>query len=301
MDEAVFEDTGLSALEQRQQLLSHHVRMVARKLSHALFVFGAQGGFGKSRTILKVLDEEGVEPVLVNSHCTPLALYSLMYQYRDDQSVFFCDDVDSMFSSMAHLGLLRSALWGTPRTVFYGSSQLPNDLPSRFETTSRFIFAANVIPKKNDAFKAVLSRCDIFELSATNDEVIDLMRCVASRGFRGISSQECEGVIDFIAEHADERQLSMRLLGSSLRKYQYAREEALDWRPLVKSQLHNLGMKQAATKRLDGKARDVRILKEAIAKHPDSAKDQMAHFCAKTQKSKATFYRVLARYRDECE
>ncbi|MHB1030075.1 MAG: hypothetical protein ACYC0X_19915 [Pirellulaceae bacterium] len=263
-------------------------------------MFGAQGGLGKSRTILKVLDEEGVEPVLVNSHCTPLALYSLMYQYRDDQSVFFFDDVDSMFS-MAHLGLLRSALWGTPRIVTYGSSQLPGDLPPRFETTSRFIFAANVIPKKNDAFKAVLSRCDIFELSATNDEVIDLMRCVASKGFRNISPQECEAVIDFISEQADERQLSMRLLWSSLRKYQYAREEALDWRPLVKSQLHNLGMKQAATKRLDGKAQDVRILKEAIAKHPDSAKEQMAHFCAKTQKSKATFYRVLARYRDECK
>ena len=61
-------------------------------------------------------------------------------------------------------------------------------------------------------------------------------------------------VIDFIGEHADDRQLSMRLLGSSLRKYQYARDEGLDWRPLVKSQLHSLGMKQTATKRLDTKA-----------------------------------------------
>lgn len=297
--EQVSEATGLSPLEERQQLLAHHVRMVSRKLSHALFVFGSQGGLGKTRTILKVLDEEGIEPVLVNSHCTPLALFGLMYQYRDEQVIFF-DDVDSMFASMAHLGLLRSALWGTPRTVTYGSSQLPSDLPPRFETTARFIFAANVIPRKNDAFRAVLSRCDIFELSATNEEVVDLMRCVAAKGFRGISSQECESVIDFIAEHADDRQISMRLLGSSLRKYQYAREQALDWRPLVKSQLQNLGMKQQATRRLDLKARDLRVLRDAIVKHPDSPKDQMAYFCSKSQKSKATFYRVLARYRDEC-
>lgn len=296
--EQISEATAMLALEERQQLLGHHVRMVARKLSHALFVFGSQGGLGKTRTILKVLDEEGIEPVLVNSHCTPLALFGLMYQYREEQVIFF-DDVDSMFASMAHLGLLRSALWGTPRTVTYGSSQLPSDLPPRFETTARFVFAANTIPKKNDAFRAVLSRCDIFELSATNDEVVDLMRCVAARGFRGISSAECEGVIDFIAEHADDRQLSMRLLGSSLRKYQYAREQALDWRPLVKSQLQNLGMKQAATRRLDLKARDLRVLRDAIAKFPDSPKDQMAYFCSKSQKSKATFYRILARYRDE--
>jgi len=296
--EQVSEAQSLSALEERQQLLAHHVRMVARKLSHALFVFGSQGGLGKTRTVLRVLDEEGVEPILVNSHCTPLALYGLMYQYRDEQVIFF-DDVDSMFASMAHLGLLRSSLWGSPRIVTYGSSQLPGDLPPRFEFTSRCIFAANVIPKKNDAFRAVLSRCDIFELSATNEEVIDLMRCVACKGFRGITVDECEGVIDFIAEHADDRQLSMRLLGSSLRKYQYARDEGLDWRPLVKSQLHNLGMKQAATKRLDLKARDVRILRDAVAKFPDSPKDQMAYFCAKSQKSKATFYRISARYRDE--
>ena len=155
----------VTALEQRQQLLAHHVRLVARKLSHALFVFGSQGGLGKSRTITRTLDEEGVTPVLVNSHVTPLSLYSTLFVHRDDAVIFF-DDVDSIFGSMAHLGLLRSALWGNPRVVTYGSSQMPEELPSSFEFTSRCVFAANVIPKKNDAFKAVLSRCDIFELSA---------------------------------------------------------------------------------------------------------------------------------------
>ena len=92
----------------------------------------------------------------------------------------------------------------------------------------------------------------------------------------------------------------MRLLGSSLRKYTYAREEGLDWRPLVETQLHNLGMKQAATRRLDLKARDVRILRDAVAKFPESVKDQITFWCSKTQKSKSSFYRILARYRDEC-
>lgn len=104
---------GQTALEQRQHTLSHMVRMVARKVSHALFVFGSQGGLGKSRTIVRTLDDEGVTPVLVNSHVTPLALYAVMFQHRAEQVIFF-DDVDSIFSSMPHLGLLRSALWGHP-------------------------------------------------------------------------------------------------------------------------------------------------------------------------------------------
>jgi hypothetical protein len=287
----------LTALEERQQLLAHHVRLVARKLSHALFVFGSQGGLGKSRTIMRTLDEEGLSPILINSHITPLSLYGILYKHRDDEIIFF-DDVDSMFGSMAHLGLLRSALWGTPRVVTYNSSQL-TDLPQSFEFTSRVVFAANVIPKKNDAFKAVLSRCDQFELSATNEEVIDLMRSVAANGFHGITSDECESIIDFIAENSDDRQISMRLLGPSIRKYQYAKSEALDWRLLIKSQLQTLGRKQEVTKRLDNKVKDLRLLQQVMNSHPESVKDQQAVWCKATGKSRASFYRTLSRYRSE--
>lgn len=291
-------EAQLPTLEQKQRLLAHHVRMVARKLSAALFIFGSQGGLGKSRTVLRTLEEEGVEPVLFNSHITPLALYSTLYQYRDDALLFF-DDCDSMYSSMSHLGLLRSCLYGSPRIVTYGSSQLPKDLPPRFETTSRFIFCANVVPTKNDAFKAVLSRCDIFELNATNEEVLDLMRRVSASGFRNLSSDDCNTVIDYIADHCEDLQLSMRLLGPSLRKLLYAREEGLDWRPLVESQLHSLGRKPTLSKRLDSKSRDSKALREALQQHPDSVKDQQSYWCSKTGKSRASFYRVLSRHKDE--
>lgn len=288
----------ITALEERQQLLAHHVRLVARKHNHALFVYGAQGGLGKSRTILQILDEEGIEPILINSHITPLALYTTLFRFRGEETLFF-DDCDSMYSSMPHLGLLRSALWGSPRTVTYGSSQLPDGLPSAFNTTARFIFAANVMPRRNDAFKAVLSRCDIFELSATNAEVIDLMRSISKKGFHQLIPEDCAMVIDYIAENADDRQLSMRLLGPSLRKLHYARGEGIDWRSMVKSQLRTLGRKNEATKRLDSKTKDLRILQIAIQKHPDSVQEQEKAWREATGKSRASFYRCLQRFRAE--
>ena len=290
---------AMTSLEQKQELLAHHVRLVARKMSHALFVFGSQGGLGKSRTILRTLGEEGISPILINSHITPLALFSALFQHRSEQVIFF-DDVDSLFSSMAHLGLLRSALWGQgKRIVTYSSSQMPGDLPSSFEFTSQCIFAANVIPKKNDAFRAVLSRCDQFELSATNEEVIDLMRSISANGFNRLSAGDCSMVIDFMDEHSADHQLSMRLLGPSLRKLLYARGELLDWRPLVKTQLQTLGRKQQATKRLDTKAHDIRCLRDAMTKHPDDVNEQQALWRQQTRKSRASFYRCLSRYRDE--
>jgi hypothetical protein len=286
-----------TALEERQQLLAHHVRLVARKMNHALFIFGAQGGLGKSRSVLKTLDAEGIEPILINSHITPLALYTTLFRFRGEETLFF-DDCDAMYSSM-HLGLLRSALWGSPRTVTYGSSQLPDGLPSAFDTTARFIFAANVMPRRNDAFKAVLSRCDIFELSATNEEVIDLMRSISQKGFQHLPPEDCRMVIDYIDENADDRQLSMRLLGPSLRKLLYARGENIDWRPMIKSQLRTLGRKNESTKRLDSKTKDLRLLKKAIQKNPDSVQDQEEAWRKATGKSRASFYRCLQRLRAE--
>lgn len=294
------DDKPLTSLEQKQKLLAHHVRMVARKMSHALFVFGAAGGLGKSRTILATLEQEGVEPILINSHITPLALYGMLFLHREERVIFF-DDVDSMFNSMPHLGLLRSALWGSPRIVTYGSSQLPGDLPSSFEFTSRCLFAANVIPKRNDAFKAVLSRCDVFELDASNQEVVETMRAISSNGFNGMTPDDALSVIDFIEQNCSEKQISMRLLGPAMRKFNYARTEGIDWRPLVQSQLQALGQRKDINKRTENQSKDQRALLAALAKHPDDVKLQQAFWCQETKKSRATFYRVLGRHRDESE
>src|SRR4051794_17860157 len=72
----IAEESSLTALEERQNLLAHHVRLLVRGMSVGLFVYGPTGGLGKSRTVLRTLADEGVSPVLVNSHITPLALYT---------------------------------------------------------------------------------------------------------------------------------------------------------------------------------------------------------------------------------
>lgn len=293
------DDKPLTSLEQKQQLLAHHVKMVARKLSASLFICGS-GGIGKSRTVLKVLEEENIEPVLINSHITPLALYSTLYLHREERVLFF-DDVDSIFGSMPHLGLLRSALWGSPRIVTYGSSQLPNDLPGSFEFTSRCIFAVNVLPKRNEAFQAVLSRCDVYELSANNAECIEAMRAISAKGFHGMTPDDSASVIDFIELNCNEKQISMRLLGPAMRKFNYARVEGIDWRPMVLSQLLALGQRKDVNKRSENQTKDHRALLLAISKHPDDVKEQQAIWCRETGKSRATFYRILSKHRDENE
>jgi len=292
-------DIGLTSLEEKQRLLSQHVKLVARGLTNGLFVYGSVGGLGKSKVIQETLMAEGAAVALLNSHITALSLYEVLFLNQKGK-VIWLDDCDGLYGDLKILGLLRSALWGQggERIVTYTSSQL-GELPNSFVFESRIIMTANTIPKKNDAFRAVLSRIDVFELSASNDEVLDLMRAVASKGFDGLTPEECLAVVDFIESNAAGRQLSLRLLEPSFKKVLFARSESLPWEPLVKSQLRSLGRNEVASTAIDTKANELHVLRQAIERHPDSVKDQQVFWSKATGKSRASFFRVLGRSRDE--
>jgi hypothetical protein len=288
----------LTPLEEKQRLLSHHVKLVARGHSHGLFCYGACGGLGKSKVIQETLLAENASVVLLNSHVTALSLYEVMF-LNQKAKILWLDDCDGLYADLKILGLLRSALWGQggERIVTYTSSQL-GELPNRFSFESRIIMTANTIPKRGNAFRAVLSRIDVYELSASNEEVIDLMRSVAANGHAELTPQECLEVVAFIEQHAEGRQLSMRLLEPSFRKVLFARSEGLEWQPLVQSQLQTLG-KANMPAPIDTKAHERQCLLQAIERHPSSVKEQQAAFCKATGKSRASFFRALARFRAE--
>jgi hypothetical protein len=278
-----------TALEERQALLAHHVKMVARGMSNGLFAVGP-GGLGKSRVISQTLAEEGIVPVVLNSHITPLGLYTAMYQHRKD-ALLWLDDADACYVNLPILGLLRSGLWGQgERIVTYTSSQLQG-LPASFPFTSRIICTANVVPKRNEPFRAVLSRVDVFELTASNDDVLELMRAMAGKGFNKLPPATCLEVVDFIARAGGTRQLSVRLFEGSMRKVEYALEAGTDWQDLVRSQLDQLGQPEGTLRPLDGKAHDVKCMAIAIEKHPSSVKLQEDMWREMTGKSRASFFR----------
>lgn len=289
-----------TALEEKQALLAHHVRLVAQGRSNGLFVVG-QGGLGKSKTIFDTLvSYNGTNPVIVNSHTTPLALYRTLFENQVDRVVWL-DDCDSIYGNLQILGILRSALWGSNgrRLVTYGSSQLPDDLPDAFLFYSQIIFCANTIPRKNKAFEALLSRVDVFKLEATNDEVIEQMRHLAGQGYGMLAPAQCHEVIDYIESYAGTRRLSMRLFEPSLAKYEYSLTADIDWRELVKCQLDQVTTDEPVAKSLDSKAFAADALREAIKQFPNSAKDQQQFWCKATRKSRASFFRLKKQVEQE--
>jgi len=277
-----------TALEERQHLLRHHVKLVCREMTNGLFVYGSRGGLGKTRIILGTLRQEGILPLVLNGHITPLSLYTNLY--HNAGSTVFLDDCDSLYRNLPALGILRSALWGDAddgRLVTYNSSQI--DIPSAFQFTGRIIFTANTLPSKNDAFNAVLSRIDVFELDASNDEVVELMFRLSQKGFESMTTAECNEVVSFIADHASTRDLSLRLLEPSYQKFVYARHAGVDWRELVRTQLDQFCRNE--TDKLTSKVNDLDCLRQVIQDHA-SVKEQVEAWCRLTQKSRATFFRL---------
>ena len=294
-----FLDREPTSVEKKQQTLASMTKMIAQSQYHSLFCISG-GGAGKTWTITNTLREQSQDWLLLNSHSTALQLYRLLYLNRANDLVIYFDDCDGMYRSAVHLGLLRSALYGQPdRVVTYHSSQLPNDLPSSFQTTSRFIFCANQVPKKSPMFDAVMTRCLVYRMDLSNEEIIEQFRVMSEKGYPGCPPDAAAEIVDFIEQHGNERRLSMRLLTPAIRIYKFCTEESTDWRPVLLAQLQNLGRPTSGTKRINGHTKDARILKQAQEKFPDSVKEQQEWFCSKTNKSRATFYRVMSRCRPE--
>jgi hypothetical protein len=162
------------------------------------------------------------------------------------------------------------------------------------------ILTANTLPRKNHAFEAVLSRVDVFELDATNEEVVEMMRRLAVEGFeRQLSASECLEVVDFIADFSATRELSLRLLEPSYRKVIYARQAGIDWRDLVRSQLDQLGSEDRERRASEAKAFELACLEEVLKEFPESVLHQQKAWCEMTMRSRATFFRLKKAH--QCE
>jgi len=292
-------DSPQTALEQRQQLLSHHVRLAARGMSNGLCVFGSRGGLGKTKVILETLKKERVKPLILNGHITPLSLFCNLRERPD--AVVFLDDSDALFRNLPALGILRSALWGETnekRLVTYNSSQLKG--PSSFYFMGRILFAVNVLPQHNHAFQAVLSRVDQFDLTATNEEVVQMMRRLAAQGYDGLAPEECMAVVDFVSQFSATRELSLRLLEPSFKKVIYAKGVGIDWRQLVATQLHEIGRHSVPTAPA-ARTFDLDCLRQVVQDYPNDVGAQEKAWRALTKRSRATFFRLKKTLAEEAE
>ena len=104
--------------------------------------------------------------------------------------------------------------------------------------------------------------------------------------------------MDFIEANGDDRAISLRLLEPSLQEGIYARSEGLDWRPLVMTQLTTLsGARKTRHAQSTPRLRKFALFIKPLNNSPVSVAEQQAFWCKATGKSRASFFRLLAKHR----
>ena len=160
--------------------LEDHVNLFAKGLWFALLVNGDPGS-GKTTTVKACLVShglaEGKDFIVATGYSTPLSLYKNLYLNNGRIIVF--DDCDSVLTNKTTLGILKGALDDKDRRVvsYDSTSEKLGSIPNSFEFTGRVLIITNETFDTNDTdLKAVLNRCQHFQLRLTFKEKIDFTK-----------------------------------------------------------------------------------------------------------------------------
>lgn len=202
----------------------------------ALIVSGPPG-LGKSFTVeTKLKHVENTR--IIKGHSSAKALYELLYEYKDPESIVVFDDCDSVFTDEKALNLLKTALDTTEERVlswltsgpFGGENQ--SEVPTSYVFEGSIIFITNLdfdgmIARDNKIAKhlqAIVSRAHYIDLmmKGSRDYVIRIKQVVReSKMLRELNTTEAKDVIKFIEDNVGSlREISLRtaLKVATLRK-----------------------------------------------------------------------------------
>ena len=181
----------LRNLERKFQLVRDRVVGVARRQcgQYGLILLGP-GGIGKNHTVQAELGRLRVPYRLLNTHWTPLSLFSTLAQHPD--CIHVLDDVEEVLCERTALGVLRSATW--PCRKDRGGNEERVVTWSARGKTQEVVFRGGIIVISNrplasmPELKALATRLTPVHLEVTDEEIAALMRHVAASGYPAVWS-----------------------------------------------------------------------------------------------------------------
>lgn len=200
------------SINERFDFLSHFVKMVARKQSHALFISGP-GGLGKTHTVLETLAKAGKREmaigdydgdyVIIKGFTTAKGMYRTLYENNGKIIIF--DDADSSFKDVIGINILKGALDSNDKRIISWNAEFPEkeDLPNRFEFIGSVIFISNMTMEKVP--QALVSRCMKVSLDMDAQEKVDrIAHVMFEPNFCGsVDRSMKQEVLDFITQNAE--------------------------------------------------------------------------------------------------
>ena len=235
-------------INKRFEFVQQMVSMVAGKVVPSAIITG-QGGLGKSHTVVKALEAEGLENVtdlaefqvgsvmraskcykIVKGFSTAKGLYRTLFEGNRMTLVF--DDCDSVLKDPVALNILKGALDSySDRYISWNADMRDDELPRSFKFEGSIVFISNMELARVD--QAIRSRAMCVDLSMTEEQKVERMTVIAcDKDFLPEYDMKVkEDSIGFIKGMVGEvENLSLRSLIAVCK----IRATATDWKDLAK-------------------------------------------------------------------
>jgi|SRR5579871_3800745 len=292
----------LGDLLEQQKIVVDRVRAVALGFSTGLYLHG-RPGTSKTYTVRTTLAELGARYAYHNGHLTPIGLFDLLSENREQ--VIVLDDVSNIFDKPAALQLLLAALGNGPETdqprmVTYKSAR--GDRTVRFSGGIICVSNRSTDQCRQTMFSALTDRIPVIAYEPTNDQIVALIRHLAENGVRDVGIEDTIEVATFLIDECGKRNVrpSIRLFvdrAISDFKFHRSGQSETHWKDLISSNLERKPLRLEHPAREIGRAQRVeeerQVALEILQTH-DSLEDRLAEWNRRTGRSRAALYRRRA-------
>lgn len=248
----LYKNMDFSSIEQKYADVESYVEGIAVGQYRSVIVNGP-AGVGKTFSVESYLQKysHADNYKVVAGHMTPLSLYGNLYQYRNVGEVLVLDDIDSVFSKIEGINLLKAAMDTKPsRRVNWESSSstvLSMGLPSGFDFNGSVVLISNIgfnrkKSKLQEHLDALKDRSYCLQISDGTNESLYLQVCfmVVKKGLLnsfGLSGAQQSEILDYIGENLDRlHKISLRL---AMKLASLVQANPEDWRSMADSGLLN--------------------------------------------------------------
>lgn len=241
-----------SSIEQKYADVESYVQGIAVGQYRSVIVNGP-AGVGKTFSVESYLQKYSQVDnyKVIAGHMTPLSLYGNLYQYRNAGEVLVLDDIDSVFSKIEGINLLKAAMDTKPtRRVNWESSSATVQamgLPSGFDFNGSVVLISNIgfsrsKSKMQEHLDALKDRSYCLQISDGTTESLYLQVCfmVVKKGLLnnfGLTGARQSEILDYIGENLDRlHKISLRL---AMKLASLVQANPKEWRSMADSGLLN--------------------------------------------------------------
>ena len=157
-----------------------------------LLILEGRPGLGKTTSVVRALEDLGIQPAILGSYSTPLGLFNFLQEHPT--GITLLDDTSSVLTNPQSMAILKAATWDIPGRGRYirWTSKTEQAHAIDFVYEGKVILICNLFPNSSDG-DAVRNRSLDLNIDPSLEETKELLKEAAKDKLRfpnqGIASQ----------------------------------------------------------------------------------------------------------------